>query len=1705
MMEYNYTTRKKLLEEYQSRSKTKTFFYSKDVKGLISEMKIWSEYTFTDIPNIVSAIKEISKQKNISPSQIMKKKMKQLVEYFIPKEYQGDYYYIIDKSNQFQYSSGTDRRSVRSSEYKIDYYEVFRLIKDYYLFGIYECNLADYITNRLPEEKLDFKLHISSYEFHIKHMDDMIAAGIDSGDGKLKVAIQDIILSENNTGIITVDIIRGIVKSSDKDLHKLLGDFLLAARLQEGVRQAICENMDCGIVEAFLTLFIVIYDNNLIRYSSVKRAVATWTGLCDLENIDRITKKVVDLIHTCLQDKSLAYEYTKSNDSIEIYLSLWALGFYDVKDAIGIMEQYMLNGTKNQKLTMSYYNLSLSNEDFVEITSKKVMEQYHDDLELVAAFMPSYLCDSGHYVYNLTYDNYNKPVKDRKYVRLPINYLFKDEQEAKLHFQILKKIYQSMEKKTMDFSPCIFPWYSVRLTKTDLIKRLCIIAYALQDNTCIDYAALQLSCIDTSNTEYYAGRHHLMEILLNRPRTDVQKETLLQCIADKESETRKLAFAFVQNMQLDVLHFEKLEEMLRFKNTEIRQNVINLLIKQEGNQLIASIERILKSKREEVRTAGLDIILQLQKDKKRISIYNQCIDLVKCMENPTEKEKILIEEICGESKALKIQNEKGFGIYSPEAQFHVPYIKTEKEKIKEFFCLSKEELDRLFTKLDLFIEEHRLLTYKTIDGDEELLGNARNGFHFITYNISKSETDNIPFKDLWCEFFENEIKNFKTLLNMLVAILPGLQNIKGQNLYEKYDEMIFGKVINEYDISGFSYGPDSNKAGSSLYTDILNVLYHIYYDENLMKELATHILLYIIQEIPDKALWYENSYEGYVNFDPYGTALIHSIKFNLFEKCMHNWKDKDEFKHRFYLLYQIDDRFHFNQEKGKKQYYLGTHSLTLLNIFDYIKAYAINIIPKDIIYKAIFDTIGLSSALNELSILVKETVYPYEENKLKPYHLLKNSEFDNDMYQIGLEIYKTVVDKIVDVECKRGDIPTIFSKSIHQIAQVYGLERLVQLLVALGKDKFDRSAYYSWSSDDGKTSCLSHLVKVCYPASDDNADKLKKLLKGTGIKEQRLIEVAMYAPQWIDIIEDFLGYKGLKSGCFYFMAHMNESFDDKKMAMISKYTPLSAEELNFGAFDLNWFKEAYEMLGENTFSKLYDGAKYISNGSKHARGRKYTDAALGRVTVQQLEAIIDDKRNKDLLMSYGLIPLKDKTDMLHRYEYIQKFLKDSKQFGSQRKASEAATVSISLRNLATTAGYRDVTRLTLSMETELIKSYAEYFQWKEIDGISIKCEIDEDGKPNIICMKKDNILMSIPSTIKKDSYVISLKDIHKKLKEQYSRTVKMFESAMEDREQFQLNELIRLCDNEIVKPVVQNLLFISMEGDIGFISNTGLIDYAGNLVSVGQEGYVRVAHPYDFYKAGCWNELQKLFFMEKEATRRKQPFKQVFRELYVKMEEELDKKVSRMFSGYQIQPRKTVACLAGRRWIADYEVGLQKVYYKDNIVANIYAMADWFSPGDIEEPTLEWVEFSDRITFESIPIKDVPDIIYSEVMRDVDLAVSVAHAGGVDPETSHSTIEMRRVIISFNLGLFSLDNVKLDEKHALIKGTKGEYSVHLGSGVVHKIGGAQINVLPVHSQNRGKLFLPFIDDDPKTAEIISKIVLFAKDNKIKDPYILRQM
>ena len=119
------------------------------------------------------------------------------------------------------------------------------------------------------------------------------------------------------------------------------------------------------------------------------------------------------------------------------------------------------------------------------------------------------------------------------------------------------------------------------------------------------------------------------------------------------------------------------------------------------------------------------------------------------------------------------------------------------------------------------------------------------------------------------------------------------------------------------------------------------------------------------------------------------------------------------------------------------------------------------------------------------------------------------------------------------------------------------------------------------------------------------------------------------------------------------------------------------------------------------------------------------------------------------------------------------------------------------------------------------------------------------------------------------------------------------------------------------------------------------------------------------------------------------------------------------------------------------------------------------------------------------------------------MVVSIAFVGGVDPETGQSTKELRAAIVRCTAELMKFVNVSVNGNHVHIKGTLANYTVHLGSGLVRQEGGTEIPIIPVHSQHRGRIYLPFMDEDPKMVEILSKVVLLAEDRKLKDPTILQ--
>ena len=1618
----------------------------------------------------------------------------------------------------YPYTNRYYRRLVRSRDYHQHVSRIWNLVEQL----VREYALGKNFLQLLRRE-YDVERYGSSFL-----PPEQIAVWIDRGDAETISIIRDMLLSENNTNVLTYDIFRAIFKSRNTELVELVGKLLLAGKLQEGLRQAICETMDCGRQEHFVYIMGIIEEHNLIRFSSVRRAIATTIGIgTDSERVD---KKLLALMMRVLRNPAEADTLLRSEDNVEAMVGLWSKGVHDLTQLIAGMEAIIAEGRPHSVLLVSYFLHALQDGAYERRIAKRVLLGI-TDAELSAADMKKIAC----YLSYVTGDFYILRGLDDFVKQFDAQAYFADAEEATRFFGLCERARARMKHTEEKYPACIFPWYDVTLTKEALSNAMVLAALCAGTALTDRVAPILPAC--------YTGQR-AAPLLLKAPLSAVQEKALIDLLRQAPETAaqiirKKPTAALPEGADTDFVtrHRTEIAALLRLKNAGMRRTVLDLLYTQEDTPLCATMADLLAQKDVMKRLGALDLLLRSKADG-RIA-QEELLSLARGIQKPTSDEQVLIDELSSSAGADAQEQQLYDAAYTPDFTIEIQYAEkaggirrllnrltgAQEERaaggfdpetntvrvvntltLKDIFPRTDEELLAIVTKLNTLYAKHEDYEYKArwIGREETTL--AAGFYERADAKHAKDAPEHIgryPLAEVWEEFYAQEIVDFPTLYQLAIAIgMPKAEDAfftEGLTRMTERDWTAFPAALAAQKLSYFGEGYVGRQTGKN----VIRVLYETHAEENRPFVFAAGLLLMSrAYDCFDENLFlveYKNQWRtGNTRQIMHHTALM--------QTALHgaeHYADAAEFAQSYALRYRMMERLEAHLLRTEQEPESG-----MVGIIEHAQAHILGMVEKDAFYKMLLGTqadgMSADAARKQKAVETNrvQVLERYRSGKLpnpsKPEYGWAQTE---DALSFVKEEGQQVIDCIVTAELRRGDTPARHSAAVRSILRVEGIPTLVRILQALGALKLDRGSWY-YGSNEAKASTLSHLLKVSHPRADETAADLKAALAGTGITEQRLVETAMYAPQWIPLIEAHLGWRGMSSGCYYFQAHMSDIPKDRE-SMIAKYTPIPIEDLKEGAFDIDWFRTAYKELGKAHFDLLYESAKYISDGAKHARARKFADAVRGVMKLADVEKEIAAKRNKDLVLCCGLIPLKRarEKDMLARYAFLQNFLKESRQFGAQRRASESKAVEIALSNLARACGFDDVTRLVWTAETELIKAHAAHFTPKEVDGVELWLSVAEDGAVSLSCTKGGKPLKSIPAKLKKNADVLELKEAEKNLREQYRRARKMLEEMMEDGTPLLAREIANVMEhNPVIAPLLRVLVFKS-DTALGFYEGGALVAPDGTHTEVAVDAELKIAHALDLYESDTWAAYQKYLF-EKGIQ---QPFKQVFRELYVKTADEHGKETSRRYAGHQIQPAKTVALLKTRRWVVDGEEGLQRVYYKANIIARIYALADWFSPADIEAPTLEWVDFFDRKTFKKLPIDDVPDLIFTEVMRDVDLVVSVAHVGGVDPEASHSTVEMRRTIVQYNLPLFHLTNVRLEGSHAHIHGKRGDYTVHLGSGVVQQKAGAMINVLPVHSQHRGRLFLPFLDEDPKTAEIVSKIILFAEDGKIKDPFILEQI
>jgi hypothetical protein len=1493
----------------------------------------------------------------------------------------------------------------------------------------------------------------------------LLAAAIELNDAKGQ-KVFDILLAsakgEHEVGQMGRHVLASLLMAERPEGWEFVEKLLVAAQREEGLRQSILETVDFGHPEAFKRFLRVVLEHDLVRFSATVRAVDVWFGFMWDAMSARKAKEIIELTLKFMDAPAAADEAiaiaaalpavttrAKGKKLIEVheavepaYIALWCKAFADVRPAIESAGAMSMSENADVRFAATHLLGQLGLAGSVSVGIASMMD---DPDERVAARALSHFNRSTHHSVD------NQKVKDL--------------------FERIERVIQRAPVKTVKLAPIVWPWMEQLWGKETA-------GVALMTSLGERPATRLLRYLNDFgvHTRAYAVR----ELTKSQPMDKAVRDALVALVGDASRGVRQAALEALQKVDgITTQEAEAMELLLSRKASDLRRAALTLLMKQNDEEVLASAGRLTASKDLMQRQAGLELLRQsaaagraVETSKRLAAEYRESHPKL----SPGEKAQL--DALTEERDAVTLDN--CLGLIDPRDR--TAPLEPTRRKVQYFSDAAKA----LLTSLDDLIHEHREESFKPLNhvGEEMepvLLGNAH--WQFRGPDDDKPLEDqlkNLPFREMWTRWFESRSA-------------------------EKRDEDGF-EVIRATWLAGEGSGPI--KVNEEVKEWMLPIGAALCADSKLKLKygsLASHILEWIVAMYPpanDSTAFLLDGLDNALAMIP-KDELSRTIKtkYSFQEQVVWRGDSNPAIAWASFVNGLITPRLAEDKIRNYR----------LLRWMDEPGAAIPRMRPRlDRLLEAI-DAGGATEADLYDYFLGPDDSNHYYHTGLGSFCALKIHPH-MPKHDALWPVVARCRDRALEVELARGETPTVVSSIVGTMGHTGGLDVLMRFLKAAGKDTFARG--HNWGSTS-KAVVFSLVIRSTYPTEADTPERFEKLATENEISAERLVELGVYAPQWVDHVEHTVGWAGLAEAVWWTHAHtrdrgwsIDQELRERWRAQVAQRTPLDAEDLIDGAVDVAWFARVYETLGKKRWQEVYDAAKYAASGSGHARAKLFADAMLGGVSTKELTTRINSKRNQDAVRALGLLPLpegdKRKPQVLSRYKTLQEFIRGSRQFGSQRQASEKRAAAIGMENLARTAGYPDPVRLQWAMEAHACADLARGPVEVKSGPVTVSLSITDQGEPQIACTKNGKTLANIPPAVKKEAKVAALSERKTDLKRSSSRMRTSLEQAMVRGDVFPGAELWELMTNPLLAPMLSRLVFIG-EGIAGYPvdGGKGLRDCEGKIEPVKKAEALRLAHPHDLLATKRWTRWQAECF----KAERVQPFKQVFRELYVVTRTELDARdKSRRYAAHQVQPRQALALLGSRGWVSSPEQGVFRTFHDAGVTAWLEFQQSFFTPADIEGLTLESVRFTTRGKDLSFALlKDIPPRIFSEVMRDVDLVVSVAHRGEVDQEASASTIQMRTALLGETLELLGLKNVRIKDSHALIKGELAEYSLHLGSAVTHMMPGGALFIVPVHSQHRGRIFLPFADDDPKTAEVISKALLLARDREMKDPNLLAQI
>lgn len=1502
---------------------------------------------------------------------------------------------------------------------------------------------------------------------------------------------------EDPVGVVSDHVIQSLLQANRQEGWELLEKTLLAAQRQEGLRQVLLGDADQAHPDAFRRLLRLIVEKDLIRFSSVARSINIWLGLhWDSASTKVLSENVKSLLRLldspAGQKKALA-----SGDPEETFRALMAMAMDDAVKAIPHATKLLAHKSEAVRFVAVWF-LTLTDLE----ASQKVKAIAIDDDSLQVALMAAVQTDG-----------------------IALGELEPDLEQSELiekgTFDKLEKLWERLPEKPQKLAAIVWPWTERKIDRSMLSSTLVHALGNLPPTRLLPY----LKSLNSWE------QCQIVEQLSRQKKWDsLTRSTLFELVGHTSADIRKAATKALQAQPLRAAEPELLEGYLTRNTADLRRQVMELIFKEKDPVVLGSADRLLSSGDRNQRLAGLELLRQLaESGRSREACRDRAAAYRAGRKTLIKEEETQIAAIEA-SDRVSMSFENALGLMNPAGRSRVVLPKK-----KSVPGITKAAIAAIIS-LDKLAAQHAqtIVTVRRWGRkDDKPLGEV-DSYDLPSFDRSKpaaQQCARFPLFDLW--------KSWEETRPATTRDKDGLELLRAWTAASLFDDWDYD------DLQKFCRKPDHKKLAASIlgewespklkYPGLVEGLLRFLAQIRMPASAADHVLDCVentYAQVPEQMMkelvtppkkrreWDDNP--------DWRQEKIFRVWPNMLRWAWPEKPTAEQTRREWELRRFLDEPCPGAPRNRLEFHELATAWSNKLATLDDL---ADRLLGADTSRYRSFD------ALSDMT-----------ERALSKQH-----QAIRDQHPAIRELINQARSIILEAELARGESPTIATKPALAINSLEGTSTLFRIMSALNKGKLKVERSWRQQAAESRNATLTHLMKVTFPADTDTSDTFKKLAKQAIAEgycsEERLLELTFLAPQWSKFVGETLGWEGFSEGLYWFLAHMasddaaaenaassegltsdeddvdedeidhendddNESSDDtvqpQKLSawekLVLERTPLTPAERSEGAVDVAWFHRTWDQLGETRWQKMAEAAKFAANSAQANKAQFLASVLLGKTPRKDLVDAIRKKFRKESVRLLGLLPLEKGTkrdsDVLERYEVLQEYKKYARGLSSLTKPAAMRAVEIGMNNLARLAGFPDPLRMEWALEAESIRDLARGPVSVTKDGVTVSLSLDTDAKPQLTVVKDGKTMKSVPSPLrKKHPAIAELAERATELKRKSSRIRQSLENAMCRADVISASELVQLSEHAIVGPQLARLVLIG-EGIAGYPDKGGKVlrRYDGKLEPVKKGESLRIAHPGDLLARGDWDKWQHDCF----HAERVQPFKQIFRELYVvTKQEKKDAVASQRFAGHQIGPKQAIALWNSRGW--NTQDGVCRIFHDLSLIVDVSFQYNSGTAAEVEGWTIEAVTFRNRDAYRPMKLSAVPANVFSEVMRDMDLVVSVAHRGEVDPEASASTVEMRSALIRETCQLLGLKNVKLKESHALIAGYYGDYSLHLGSGGIHRLPGGALHVVAVHAQHRGRLFLPFADDDPRTAEIMSKVLLLARDEEIMDPMILDQL